>query len=556
VVAAAVVAADRSPDRLSGQVVISKPLTSLTPPYEPARLIIACFLTADSYGGPNAFAYNRPVPVTSYSLLKGDPQPGTVTGANPHFRIPVNTGSATPTIDVNVESQDGSEVLYAVLQNTAPPNAATLLALPNGVHPPTGIAIDYIRENLITRAAMTLLPVGDIHTLKDQIVTIVNQAIEDENGIIYAFGSFFKDPGGVSGIHDIHMNQGNPLNNHGADNGVRQDGALFVYLPASTSWISVYIAFQTQSWTTDNKGNPVPSAPPANSLMLETADQTDTQRILIVDDDPDVHELLRIALKQTGRYLESAFDGAEGLKKFEEGRWDLVITDVIMPKIDGMELLERILRIRPEMPVVVMTVASTAEKIVTAIRDHAFAWFRKPFTPQAVRDMVETAVAGPRLKDDIVVLSASPRWLELRLRCNVETAARALHFVREMDPELPDSVRENVALAFREILLNAVEHGGGNNPDAHVTLTYTRADRALLFRVRDPGQGFSFDALAHAAVSNETDSPVEHITKRDKLGLRPGGFGILLTRALVDELVYNEKGNEALLIKYLHHPIF
>jgi uncharacterized protein YukJ len=194
------------------------------------------------------------VPITNYSLLKGDPQPGAVTGSNPHFRIPVHTGAGTSTIDVNVESTDGSEVLYAILQNTAPPNAATLLALPDGVHPPAGIALDYIRENLITRAAMTLLPVGK--KIQDQIATVVNNAIEDENGLIYAFGSFFADSTSVTGIHDIHMNQGNPLNNHGSDNGVGQDGALFVYLPATTTWISVYIAFQSQTWTTDDQGNP------------------------------------------------------------------------------------------------------------------------------------------------------------------------------------------------------------------------------------------------------------------------------------------------------------
>ncbi len=197
------------------------------------------------------------MPITNYSLLKGDPQPGTVTGSNPHFRIPVDTSAGISTIDVNVESVDRSEVLYAVLQNTVPPNAAALLALPDGHNPPTGIAIDYIRDHLITRDAMTLLPIGDIHTLKDQIVTVVNQAIEDENGVIYAFGSFFADSDGTTGIHDIHMNQGNPRNNHGADNGIRQDGALFVFLPATSVWISVYIAFQTQIWITDDQGNPL-----------------------------------------------------------------------------------------------------------------------------------------------------------------------------------------------------------------------------------------------------------------------------------------------------------
>jgi CheY-like chemotaxis protein/anti-sigma regulatory factor (Ser/Thr protein kinase) len=283
---------------------------------------------------------------------------------------------------------------------------------------------------------------------------------------------------------------------------------------------------------------------------MDKADTSEAKRILIVDDDPDVHRLLLSALGDTGRHLEFAFDGTEGLKKFEEGRWDLVITDVIMPGMDGMELLGRMRRMRPETPVVVMTVASTAEKIVLAIRDNAFSWFHKPFAPQAVRDMVDSALTIPRLDRDIEVLSASPRWLELRLRCDRETAARALHFVREMEPGLPEAERENVALAFREILFNAVEHGGGNDANAYVTITYTRADRALLFRVRDPGPGFSFDNLSHAALANPAD-PAGHAMNRENRGMRPGGFGILLTRALVDELVYNEKGNEALLIKYL-----
>lgn len=285
---------------------------------------------------------------------------------------------------------------------------------------------------------------------------------------------------------------------------------------------------------------------------MNVAATPETKRILIVDDDPDVHRLLAMALRETGCYLESAFDGIEGLKKFENAHWDLVITDVIMDGIDGMELLRRVRSMRPETPVVVMTVDSTAEKIATAIRDNAFSWFRKPFAPQAVREMVDSALAEARLQDDIEVLSASPRWLELRLRCDLEAATRALHFVREMDPGLPEKEREMVAMAFREILFNAVEHGGGNDPNVYVTITYTRADGALLFRVKDPGPGFSFDKLRHAAVSNPAESPAEHAINRDQLGMRPGGFGILLTRALVDELLYNEKGNEALLIKYLH----
>ena len=205
------------------------------------------------------------MPIPNYSVLKGDPQPGQVTGLHPHFRIPVQTGAGTFTIDVNVQSFDNSEVLYAILQNFTPPDAPALLALRDGVtkvpSQPGGLAVDYLRATMggapmITRSQMALLPTGKGNELHDQVVTVVNRAIKDDAGLVFAFGSSFADPGGAVGIHDIHMNQGNPLHNHGQDNGIWQDGALFVYLPSQNRWISVFIAFQTQKWQTDAQGNP------------------------------------------------------------------------------------------------------------------------------------------------------------------------------------------------------------------------------------------------------------------------------------------------------------
>ncbi len=275
------------------------------------------------------------------------------------------------------------------------------------------------------------------------------------------------------------------------------------------------------------------------------------KRILIVDDDPDVHGLLHAALDAPDRRIESAYDGSAGLQLVESAPYDLVLTDLNMPGLDGMTLLERIRELRPETPVVVMTVANTPDNIVRAIRDRAFCYFSKPFTVNAVSEMVERALSGMDAEDDIQVLSARPHWLGLRLRCKLETAGRIVQFIRELGMDLPAAEQEQVTTAFREILLNAIEHGGGGDPDKKVIITYVRTKRAALYYVRDPGKGFSFDQLAHAAVSNPHDSPVEHAEVREKLGMRPGGFGILMTRQMVDELIYSENGNEVLLIKYL-----
>ena len=72
-----------------------------------------------------------------------------------------------------------------------------------------------------------------------------------------------------------------------------------------------------------------------------------------------------------------------------------------------------------------------------------------------------------------------------------------------------------------------------------------------MFYVRDPGAGFRRGPLKHAAIANPPDDPVAHVLEREKEGMRPGGYGLLVARGTVDELIFNESGNEVLLIKYL-----
>jgi hypothetical protein len=66
----------------------------------------------------------------------------------------------------------------------------------------------------------------------------------------------------------------------------------------------------------------------------------------------------------------------------------------------------------------------------------------------------------------------------------------------------------------------------------------------MVFYVRDPGAGFRRESLTHAAIANPTDDPVAHIVQREAAGMRPGGYGVLLASGTVDELIYNEIGNE------------
>jgi uncharacterized protein YukJ len=220
------------------------------------------------------------MPIANYSVLVGDPTSGkVVTGASTHYQITMQANGGPFTVAVNIQSVDGSDVLYAIEENFTPPDEAGLLALPTGMTAlksvPGGLALDYVRSTvngapMMTLQQMTLLPqllskgseeermMNRVRAsaLQNAVVTLLNMTIADKNGTIYAFGSAYADSGKVDGIHDIHMNQGNPVNNHGADNGVWQDGALVIHLPSKGTWTAVFIAFQTESWDTDSAGNP------------------------------------------------------------------------------------------------------------------------------------------------------------------------------------------------------------------------------------------------------------------------------------------------------------
>jgi CheY-like chemotaxis protein len=277
--------------------------------------------------------------------------------------------------------------------------------------------------------------------------------------------------------------------------------------------------------------------------------------ILIVDDDPDIHRLLSAALRDENYLIEDRYDGLEALSFLEAQNCDLVITDVRMPGINGLELLRRIHNVQPGTKVLVMTAESTPATVISSLRDQALGYLSKPFSLNAVAETVALALHTPAPEGDIQVLSAIPEWIALQLRCKLQVADRLVPFLREMVTDLSVQERENIGTAFRELLTNAIEHGGGTDPGKSVRVDYVRTAKSIIYKILDPGEGFSLTNLPHAAVSNQPGAPYQHFEVRDRLGLRPGGFGILLTQRLADELIYNEKGNEVLLIKYVRPSV-
>jgi anti-sigma regulatory factor (Ser/Thr protein kinase) len=151
----------------------------------------------------------------------------------------------------------------------------------------------------------------------------------------------------------------------------------------------------------------------------------------------------------------------------------------------------------------------------------------------------------------IDVQSASPGWTHLHILPAQELREKITGFVRSELADLPGDLCEQLSLAADELLGNSMEHGCALDPFCKIDFSLIRTPRMIIFQIGDTGPGFSPDSIAHAAVSNPPEEPLLHASFRTQMGLRPGGFGILLVRQIADELIYNETANEVMLIKYL-----
>jgi CheY-like chemotaxis protein/anti-sigma regulatory factor (Ser/Thr protein kinase) len=285
--------------------------------------------------------------------------------------------------------------------------------------------------------------------------------------------------------------------------------------------------------------------------MSQSAQPENSPTILVVDDETAVRQMLQHILENAGYRTASAGNGREALEALEHQSYDLVLLDVWMPEMNGMELLGE-LRSRWMLPkVIVMSADGAPQTVLTAVKEQAYHYITKPVPPDELLALVADVLQASPAVPSIEVVSAEPRWVELLVPCDKPMADRIQGFLDKLDTQIPADVRKSVGLAFRELLLNAIEWGGGLDPRKKVRIAYLRLKKLVLYRIADPGTGFKLDSLEHSALANPEEDPTRHALIREERGIRPGGFGILLAQSMVDELLYNEARNEVLLVKYL-----
>ncbi|GIX04418.1 MAG: hypothetical protein KatS3mg114_0287 [Planctomycetaceae bacterium] len=288
--------------------------------------------------------------------------------------------------------------------------------------------------------------------------------------------------------------------------------------------------------------------------------------VLIVDDSLTDRKLVAGLLTRTGSIqIQEAVDGRDALEKIELHMPDLVLTDLNMPDMDGLELVRAIRDQYPLVPVILMTAQGSEQIAVEALRRGAAGYVSKRKLADDLVDIVEQVLTASQI-------DRSHQRLMRRMRFH------EVHFELENDQELISSVvkhlqdltllmnicdrneRVRIGVALQEALVNACYHGNLEISSAlreedHQRYYQLAEERARTppyserrihiqakltpdearYVIRDDGQGFD---------------PSQIPDPRDPMNLeRPCGRGLLLMQTFMDEVIYNERGNEVTLIK-------
>ena len=273
------------------------------------------------------------------------------------------------------------------------------------------------------------------------------------------------------------------------------------------------------------------------------------RRVLAIDEPGAASPLAQSLTKDYE--IDRACGSVDALRRLRQRAYDVLVTSSRTHVDEDLALFEESRRIRPGLKAIFLAPSVTPPDVIAALRARVFACLVPPFDNGEIADLIRAAAESKDWSDGIQVLSARAEWIALRVTCNLVTADRLTSFMTALRGDVEQKVREDLLTAFREVLLNAMEHGAGFDPEKVVDVSAVRTERAVVYHFRDPGPGFDAEMLAHAAIGSPSADPFAHLEQRATQGLRPGGFGMLLVRKLVDEVMYNEAGNEVLLIKHL-----
>ncbi len=272
---------------------------------------------------------------------------------------------------------------------------------------------------------------------------------------------------------------------------------------------------------------------------------------LIVEDERETGNLLAEILRRKGFEPTILAEGKPVISWIRLHQPELILLDLMLPDVDGYDICADLKLDRDTnlIPIVMVTARDQPQDRIHGLQVGANQYLTKPFTVEQLTHAIDSAFAWRE------ELERTGTAGEVHFEFNSDTK-----YLEELNHLLGSLCRfsglsseqiRQLATAVREVGTNAIEWGHNHQVERIVTVTYRIDPEKIALTVRDTGPGFDPQNVPHAA---RDEDPVSHMMVRESLGMRDGGFGMMMARGLVDEMQYNEKGNEVRLVKYFSAP--
>jgi two-component system, OmpR family, response regulator len=268
--------------------------------------------------------------------------------------------------------------------------------------------------------------------------------------------------------------------------------------------------------------------------------------VLIVDDERDTNDILASLVQVRGFEPVQLFAGSQVAAAVREHTPDFILLDLMLPDLDGFAVCDQLKRNRETnlIPVIMVTALNDANHRAAGVRVGANGYLTKPFTHEQFFATIDKALAWRKEHEN----RGTYGEIHFDIRSEATYLSQANDLLSDLFAHTPLTERQikDLRQAIMEMGGNAIEWGHRKNADLVLQITYRIDPEGITLVIRDQGPGFNPGKLPHAA---SDEDPIGHLDIRNDLGIREGGFGIMLARGLVDEFRYNEKGNEVTLIK-------
>ena len=200
-------------------------------------------------------------------------------------------------------------------------------------------------------------------------------------------------------------------------------------------------------------------------------------RILIVDDEQSMREVLKIMLKKEGYKVATASNGAEAIKQCEKTPFDLVITDIKMPKVNGMELLHRIKDLSPNTKVIMITAFADMEGAIKSMKEGAYDYIMKPFKIEDIKLAIENALKS---KETSIQREKVEGRYEFGIVCKSSEMLRILDLIPKVATSNSNILITGESGTGKELVAKAVHSCSPRNSKAFVAINCGGIPESLL----------------------------------------------------------------------------